>query len=670
MGAGQSHDLSKIQYAIGINNEDKKDNESQIYRNPKSVGRDLFNHKTEFQTIHDIYRSILKDHKDSEFLGRRLKNEKGELENSFTFQTYGEIFEIAENFGSKISDMVTKVDKDSGMKFVATFSKNNYDLLISDIACCMQGLTMVPLYDTLGDEANHFIFNQTEVEICLIESKKLEKLLKLKKEKNWYKHLKTLIILDFENHDPEIYKEAKEYYECHTFDGIVQMGSLKKKQWAKITPETVYTFSYTGGTTGMPKGAIVTNKNFISIIQPVKDQLNFHKEVHISYLPLPHILERAMFMISIATASKIGVYSGDIKILVKDIQILKPTFFVSAPRFYNKVHTKILAGVEEKNFIVKKLFNRALNVKIDNLRGYGIFTHSLYDKIFKGVRNLLGGNIKCFIAGGAPMNKDVMDFFKVAYGVPFFEAYGQTEGLGAEFCTLGHEAKSGSVGGPFEQHEFKLVDVPQMKYLHTDKDKNGNPSPRGELWIRGPNVIQGYYKLPEKTKELFSSDGWMKSGDIVQLSYPQNKLYIIDRKKHIFKLSHGEYVAPEKLENIYKSFNEFIANIYIYGDSNHSYLVALINVEINCVEKFAHEFGIVKNGDEDLLVNKDLKKIVLEKLIEFGKGKGLNNIEIVRDLVFDNIEWIQNGLITPAMKNKRLELRNYYKDRMTALYPK
>ena len=209
-----------------------------------------------------------------------------------------------------------------------------------------------------------------------------------------------------------------------------------------------------------------------------------------------------------------------------------------------------------------------------------------------------------------------------------------------------------------------------MHYLHTDKDKNGNSSPRGELWILGPNVIQGYYKFPEKTKELFSDDGWMKSGDIVQLSYSQNKLTIIDRKKHIFKLSHGEYVAPEKLENIYKSFNEFIANIYCYEDSNHSYLVALINIEINCVEKFTNEFGIVKNVDEDLLKNKDLKKIVLEKLIEFGKKKGLNNIEIIGDLVFDNIEWIQNGLITPAMKNKRLELRNFYKDRMTSLYPK
>ena len=663
MGAGQSYDLSKTQYALGMNNEDKKNNESQIYRHPTSKDRDLFTHKPEFETMHEMYKAILEKNSDSEFLGRRnLLN--GKLNNYFTFQNYGEIFKKAEQFGSALSDYITKSDKEYGMRFFATFSKNNTNLLISDIGCCIQGLTCVPMYDTLGDEANHFILQQTEAEVCLIESSKLEKLLTLKKEEDWYKSLKTLVILDEENLDENLYKQAKELYQVFTWEEIRKQGETNTKEWAKINPDTIYTFSYTGGTTGIPKGAMMSHRNIMSICRPLKQRVGFVKEVHLSYLPFPHILERAMFFLIISTAGKIGVFSGDKLKLIEDAQILKPSFFVSAPRFFNKVHSKICSSVETKSFLAKYLFKKALDSKLYNLKNHGIFTHGLWDKIFGNVRNLLGGNIRMFISGGAPMNKDVMDFFKVAFGVPFFEAYGQTEGTGAEFCTYGFEKISGSVGAPFEQHEFKLLDVPEMKYSHRDKDENGNSTPRGELWVRGPNVIRGYYKLPEKNKELLE-DGWMKSGDIVQLSYPQNKLSIIDRKKHIFKLSQGEYVAPEKLENKYKSVNQFIANIFVYGNSNYNYVVAAINIEIGMVEKFAKEFDV---EGENLLNSDALKKAVLNRFKEYAKENGLNSIEIIRDLVFDNIDWVNNGLITPAMKNKRIELRKHYEERLSKLY--
>ena len=663
MGAGQSHDLTKIKYAIGLSNDDKKPNESQIYRNPKSKDTDLFKKKPKFPTMHDMYKSVLSTSSDLEFLGKREKKEK-KLTNYFTFETYGQIFKKAEQFGSGITDYIKKTENEFGMKFFATFSKNNVNLLISDIGCCIQGLTCVPMYDTLGDEANHFILQQTEAEVCLIESAKLKKFIDLKKEKKWYEHLKTLVILDEENLDLELFEKAKELYDIFTFEEIRKQGEVDTKEWKEINEETVYTFSYTGGTTGMPKGAIVSHKNIMSIVQPMKDRLGFKQEVHLSYLPFPHILERAIFLIILSTSGKIGLFSGDKLKLIEDTQLLKPTFFVSAPRFYNKVHAKICSSVEGKSCLAKFLFNQALSAKLSNLKNHGIFTHSIYDKIFKNVRNLLGGNIKLFISGGAPMNKDVMDFFKVSFGVKFFEAYGQTEGLGAEFSTFGYEKISGSVGAPFDQHEFKLVDVPEMNYSHKDKDKNGNNSPRGELWIRGPNVIRGYYKLPEKTKELFE-DGWMKSGDIVQLSYPQNRLTIIDRKKHIFKLSQGEYVAPEKLENSYKSVSQFISNIFVFGNSNFNYVVAAVNIEIGCLEKFAKEFG-VENGD--VLNSDELKKIVLERFKNFAKENGLNSIEIIRDLVFDNIDWGNNGLITPAMKNKRLQLRKHYEERLLKLY--
>ena len=163
--------------------------------------------------------------------------------------------------------------------------------------------------------------------------------------------------------------------------------------------------------------------------------------------------------------------------------------------------------------------------------------------------------------------------------------------MGAEFSTLGFEKNSGGVGSCFEHMEFKLVDVSEMNYTHKDKDENGDPLPRGELWIRGPNVTKGYYKNPEKTEELLE-DGWMKSGDIVALVGKNKILKIIDRKKHIFKLSQGEYIAPEKLENVYKSVNQLVANLFVYGNPNFDYVVAVVNVEPGCLPKLAENFGI------------------------------------------------------------------------------
>merc|ERR1711976_477027 len=153
MGNCQSYDYSTKVYAVGMNNKHKKENESQIYRHPDSVDRDLFNYKPKYRTFHDLYKHILKENPKKEFLGKRYLNEKGELEKKFTFETVEQIFKKAEQFGSAMADFVKEVtDKEYNMKFYAIFSKNNYNLIISDIACCLQGITCVPMYDTLGDD--------------------------------------------------------------------------------------------------------------------------------------------------------------------------------------------------------------------------------------------------------------------------------------------------------------------------------------------------------------------------------------------------------------------------------------------------------------------------------------------------------------------------------------
>lgn len=160
----------------------------------------------------------------------------------------------------------------------------------------------------------------------------------------------------------------------------------------------------------------------------------------------------------------------------------------------------------------------------------------------------------------------MLKFLKICFCVPFLEVYGQTEGTGCEFGQSIHDWTSGHVGGIMSSLEMKLRDVPEMNYTSNDKDENGNPTPRGEILVRGNGVFQGYYKNAEKTSETIDQEGWLHSGDVGMIVPPNNHMKIIDRIKNIFKLSQGEYVAPDKLEQIYKTCPG-VADIFVYGDS-------------------------------------------------------------------------------------------------------
>lgn len=218
------------------------------------------------------------------------------------------------------------------------------------------------------------------------------------------------------------------------------------------------------------------------------------------------------------------------------MSVLKPTIFVSVPRLYNKMYEAINKAFSEKNYCLRSLIKKGLEAKLDNLKS-GLYTHWFYDAlVFNKTKQILGGKVRVMAVGGAPISPKILDFLKIAFCAPIIEGYGQTEGCAYEFAGDYRDGVSGHVGGPFICNEFKLVDVESMNYKSTDKDEKGNPSPRGEIWVRGPNVISGYYKNDEKNAETFV-DEWLLSGDVGQILPGSNALKIIDRKKNIFKLA-------------------------------------------------------------------------------------------------------------------------------------
>lgn len=279
--------------------------------------------------------------------------------------------------------------------------------------------------------------------------------------------------------------------------------------------------------------------------------------------------------------------------------------------------------------------------------------------------------VRILVSGSAPLSDTVMTFYRCMLGVTVVEGYGQTEGTGCttlgtpdDMITVGH------VGGPSGSSEVVLVDVPEMGYLHTDTNNRGVPCfGRGEICFRGPNVFKGYYKDEEKTRETIDDEGWLHSGDI-GLWRPDGSLQIIDRKKNIFKLSQGEYVAPEKIENVISPC-PFIAQCFVYGDSFQSALVAIIVPDEDPVRNWAASFdeSLAKGPFETICKNEELKKAIMSDIQKLSKESKLNGFETVKAIYLDSSPFsVENDLLTPTFKLKRQKARDQYESEIMKLY--
>lgn len=314
--------------------------------------------------------------------------------------------------------------------------------------------------------------------------------------------------------------------------------------------------------------------------------MEFHQDdVAISYLPLAHIFGRSSDLSAIKVGAAVGYFSGDINLLAEDMQTLKPTVMATVPRLLNRIYAKLVAASVDAPGVVGILAKKAVADKLANLEAGRGFTHPVWDRLlFNKMRLALGGRIRSICCGSAPISKEILSFLRIAFCCEIFEGYGSTETCATASVTHPGEYRPGHLGAPFPCCEIKLVDVPEMNYLATD------PYPRGEICVRGGNVFQGYHKDPEKTKEALDEEGWCHTGDIGMID-EKGSIVVIDRKKNIFKLAQGElqgwecvrpqifgvgrplltvcmllfnlgeYIAPEKIENIYLK-NTLFSQIY------------------------------------------------------------------------------------------------------------
>jgi len=328
---------------------------------------------------------------------------------------------MAEEIGSGFVNMnlfnVNEEWEGRSMKMSAVYSKNSVQYMIMDIAMTMQGITTVPIYDTLGEEAMEFIFNQTKITTCFITTNLVKNLVGPQTKSQKFKYLKNLVIMDYENYNKNQEEHDKEVFNIISLQKLSEEGRKRIMPWAKIEPETAYCISYTSGTTGTPKGAVLTHKNLISIFQGVEKRLLFtEKDIHISYLPLAHVFERVAFKLFLAKNAKIGMFSGDVLKLKEDLAILKPTIFISVPRLFNKFYDTIKGTINQATGIKRRLIDKALAAKLHNLKTSCEYHHTFYDGlVFNKIKKVLGGRVRAMVTASAPISVEVLEFLESCF---------------------------------------------------------------------------------------------------------------------------------------------------------------------------------------------------------------------------------------------------------------
>lgn len=610
-------------------------------------------------------------------LGFRATSSNTGFATPYVYASYGEcvarVDALAaglENGGENVLDR-----NDEGMLLLGLYMKNCPEWILAEHAIYCLGGTTVPFYDTLGPDTVRFILEHTGLSCVVCSRKELARLCEAK-ESGTCPKFHSVVLIDGVTAEASALAE-KAGLKVVSFAKLEALGSqiipTEGHKHYPPDPADVATICYTSGTTGNPKGALITHENLVSSGAGFAGTIPMlPSDRHISYLPLPHIYERGVVCQMLYSGASIAFFRGDPLLLIEDIVACRPTVIPMVPRVMNKIHDKIVAGMAAKGGITEKMFKTALQAKTMGLQE-GKLTNALWDRIlFNKIKKALGLDcVRLMCSGSAPLSPTVMAFFRCLLGVPVVEGYGQTEGSSA--ATFGHPddiASFGHVGGPHDCVDVVLVDVPEMGYLSTDTSHNGEPCQgRGEICIRGPPVFKGYYKDEEKTKEAIDSEGWLHSGD-VGLWTVNGQLRIIDRKKNIFKLAQGEYVAAEKIENVINQ-SLLVGQSFVHGDSFQTYLVAIIVPDEEPVRAWAREHApnVATASFSEICQLDELKQEILSEIKRLSKSNGLHGFETVRAIHLEpNIFSPENGLVTPTFKLKRPQLKAHYATEIEKMY--
>eukprot|EP01120_Amphizonella_sp_Union-15-10_P010997 TRINITY_DN4560_c0_g1_i1.p1 TRINITY_DN4560_c0_g1~~TRINITY_DN4560_c0_g1_i1.p1 ORF type:complete len:646 (+),score=109.26 TRINITY_DN4560_c0_g1_i1:71-2008(+) len=597
----------------------------------------------ELETLWKALETSFETYSSNPCLGYRPKTEQGP--GSYVWSTYAQVLDQSTKLGNTLRSWgLTPKDK------LGIFSQNRPEWIISALASWKNNIIVVPLYATLGPDAIEFIINHAEISTVVCGP---EAFFRLRDTASKCHTLKNVILLD----GPLPIDEAKISSVVKVFEWaeVMNIGASVKSYPSELSkPEDLFCIMYTSGTTGLPKGVCLSNRNAVSSLAAGRRlNISMPNDVHMSYLPLAHIFELMVSLMMLAVGGSIGYWRGDISLLMEDIQELKPTLLCGVPRVWNRIFDKIKSTLAQSSSIKRAIFNYAYQAKRSHILNGGT-ENTIWNKIvFSKMKDVLGGRVRLAISGAAPISSEVQEFLRICFCTTVLQGYGLTETCAMLTVSRPHDLETGHTGAPVTCCEVKLVDVPEMGYTSST-----NPQ-RGEVCVRGNNIFVGYFKAPEITKEVLEDSGWFHTGDIGQWN-ENGTLTIIDRKKNLFKLAQGEYIAVEFLQEVYSRCN-FIAQCFIYGDSLKDFLVMVAIPDPEILIPWAKQNGFQNLSLKSLCEEPRVKKVIMEELRTIAKNSRLKGFEEIKGLYLDDQPWTaETGELTPTLKMKRNVLKEKY----------
>lgn len=627
---------------------------SQKFGNAKALGK----------------RKLIQTHEETKKVKKMVDGKEQEVDKKWTYfelseyqyMSFVEYEKLVLNIGSGFRKLGMQAS-DRVHLFAAT---HPYWLAVAHGAAS-QSMPIVTAYDTLGEEGLKHSLQQTHAKAIFLDPHLLKQLIR---PLNEAKDIQHVIYNDDDaptsKQDPQVLEadikklqDAHPHLSIHSFSEFTKMGEDNSADPVPPKPEDLCCIMYTSGSTGPPKGVLLTHKNVLAAIAGVNVIVGPYigpGDGLLTYLPLAHILEFVFESACLFWGGSMGygnprtLTDANLRNSKGDIVEFKPTILVGVPAVWETVKKGIMAKVGKMNAITRNLFWGAMSSKsfLMHNSGYlplaGFGTSILDSVVFKKIQEATGGRLRICMNGGGPVAKDTQRFISMAIA-PMISGYGLTEtaAMGALMDPLAWtDAALGEIPGCIE---IKLVDFPDAGYYATNKP------PQGEIWIRGASVTSGYLDLEKETKESFTDDGWFKTGDIGEFNQA-GELRIIDRKKNLVKTLNGEYIALEKLESVYRS-TPVVGNICVYAAQDQSKPIAIVVPNEQALKQLASDNGVQGNGLEDLCHNDKVNSAVLKEMQSAGKKGGLAGIEIIEGVVLSDEEWTpQNVSTLPSISTR------------------
>ncbi|MDA8427856.1 MAG: long-chain fatty acid--CoA ligase [Geobacteraceae bacterium] len=535
---------------------------------------------------------------------------------------------------------------------VAILSENRAGWVIADMGILCAGAVTVPIYPTNTPEQIEYVLNHSGARIIFVSGKfQYTKLLKIRGMIPGVE-----LVVSFERFLGESALPVCTFYQMSEIDTPISAEEKREIEADidRIAPTDMLTLIYTSGTTGVPKGVMLSHRNILTNIRFLTEQggVIAQDDVLLSFLPLSHILERTVGYYLAIRNGALMAFADSIEKVPENMMEVKPTMMVSVPRLFEKIYHRIFENAHQMPVFKRKLFHWAVDVGKRFVEAKYLhklpstmlgLQYALADRlVFSKIRARFGGNMKMFCCGGAPLDKTINEFFWVI-GIPIFEGYGLTETSPAiSFNSTAH-VRFGTVGVALKHTEIKIA-----------RD--------GEILVKGPQVMLGYYNDPAATAEALQ-DGWLKTGDIGHLE--EGFLYITDRKKELIITAGGKNIAPQPIENELK-MDKFVNSAFVYGDRK-PYLTALIVPNLERLLAFAKEKHVHYYELDDLVTHEPVQKLFEQRLVEINSR--LAPYETIKKFVLLVHDFsIEGGELTPTLKLRRKVIYEKYKHRLEDLY--